>query len=423
MNLKVWSRFLLLCAACLICMQGLCLAGNGNWVEFYRTGNSSEVYYVNSDSAKVIEWNGRKYLEARIVQKINALPGNVQEEITVAFDIDNRKCVELQIIHNDRGYRMELERHNISEIAGNGSMMDTWHFEFLDWSEHNLPSLINEIHAFNHSASGANTDVTGPRSSTPIDPAPGVGKQPGDSIAKKPEINGGDIPERNPNARPGAIEFLPIGWNKGYVAVWKNPPETLGGEYAIRTGGYIDGRHATDPEGYNFDVIGWDDDGNPNEFLVCYVSGSTHNYSVGGYSFIAKVINHTTVEIHWLEISYKEWERKKNNPANEATPSPIPKQASPECPYPTETYELQWVPANILEPLDGNGVDMKQPYLFVSDHYFYKQKDTYPNDIGGYLKHSLGGPALEALIAFYEAGGEVEDYPADAGGVGNKIGG
>ena len=103
---KVWTRFFLLCLTCMICMQGLCLAGNGSWVEFYRSSDGGSIYFVDTGSIKTVEWSGRKYLEALFIQDIIALPIKVQEEISVVFDIEQPKCVELQIVHIDRGYRM-----------------------------------------------------------------------------------------------------------------------------------------------------------------------------------------------------------------------------------------------------------------------------------------------------------------------------
>lgn len=232
-----------------------------------------------------------------------------------------------------------------------------------------------------------------------------------------PNVSAGNIPERNANIHPGAVEFRPMGWDEdGFVAIWKNPPGRLGGEYAIRNGNYMNGRHGTDSEGMNFDVIGWDDDGNPNEFLVCSVAGLEL-----GYSCRVKVINHTSVKIDWLETSYQDWKRKRENPASEA-PSPILKTASSECPHPIETYSLQSVGTVRMSELER--VNENFPCLFVSEYGFYQVNVSYQNwpKTEGYLNHVFYGPMAEALIAFWEAGGEVEDYPADTGNIVYELG-
>ena len=208
---QVWSRIFILCMACMISMSGLCLAGS--WAEFYRSSDGGSIYFVDTGSIKTVEWSGRKYLEALFIQDIIALPIKVQEEISVVFDIDNQKCVELQTVHIDRGYRMELERHHISEIAGNGSMMDDWHYAFLDWIGQNRPSLVNEIQTYNQSSSGGKTDVTGPRNSTPMDPAPGVDRQPG--LEEEPR----NTPQSNysPAAEKQIPENAPHWGNSSYA--------------------------------------------------------------------------------------------------------------------------------------------------------------------------------------------------------------
>ena len=234
-----------------------------------------------------------------------------------------------------------------------------------------------------------------------------------------PNVSAGDdMPNRSANIRPGAVEFRPMGWDEnGFVAIWRNPPGSLWGEYAIRIGDYIEGRRGTDSEGLNFDIEGWDDDGNPNEFLVCYSYGGTS----AAYKCRVKIIDNTTVEIKWLESSYDEWKRKAENRAYEVPP-PILEKQSPECPYPIEIYKLGRVNGIQMSSLER--VNEEYPYLFQSQYGFYQRKDSWRQDplIAGYLNHSFLGPMAEALIAFWEAGGEVEAFPADASDIVYVIG-
>lgn len=115
----------------------------------------------------------------------------------MVFDIENQKCVELQIVHIDRGYRMELERHHISEIAATDSTMDEWYYEFLKWSEQNLPAVISEIRTFNQSEQPAPMTDVARASNTPTDT---------ETIP--------DVPA-NYSAGQGGIDFVPFGYKKG----------------------------------------------------------------------------------------------------------------------------------------------------------------------------------------------------------------
>ena len=69
---KVWSRIFLLCMACMICMSGLCLAKEEeekeNWVQYYYK-DSNNILYVDTNSIKVREYEGRKYLDVKVRAK------------------------------------------------------------------------------------------------------------------------------------------------------------------------------------------------------------------------------------------------------------------------------------------------------------------------------------------------------------------
>ena len=87
---NAWRRIFLLCAACMICMCGLCLAKDGgNLVEAFQLG--SNIYYVDSSSVKTHQWSGRKYLEIEFFEKY----GNWNTYNLAAIDIEKRKGVIL----------------------------------------------------------------------------------------------------------------------------------------------------------------------------------------------------------------------------------------------------------------------------------------------------------------------------------------
>ena len=94
MNLKVWPRIFMLCAACVIYMQGGCLAGNGNWVEYYRAG--CDVFLANADLVEAREWNGRKYLAVTILHKNESDKRPFQRELLLVIDVENRKGITLK---------------------------------------------------------------------------------------------------------------------------------------------------------------------------------------------------------------------------------------------------------------------------------------------------------------------------------------
>lgn len=175
---KVWSRIFLLCMACMICMSGLCLAKEDeekeNWVRYYYK-DSNNIFYVDTNSIKVREYEGRKYLDVKVRAK-----GEQEEwyyivtrtvEVTYAkwhkvFDIENRKVLNLEW---DNKYSTPKKgTRDISELGERGWDLHKYLFDeqLVSWVEQNYPSVINEIRAHNQSLPGAKTDVTGAANAT-----------------------------------------------------------------------------------------------------------------------------------------------------------------------------------------------------------------------------------------------------------------
>lgn len=264
-----------------------------------------------------------------------------------------------------------------------------------------------------------------PPATQPTPDTPNATRSQGDAW----EDIGDDIPPRNESVRPGAVEFLPIGWSQGFVAIWKSRPGSLGGEYSMRVGGFIDGRHTTEIEGFNFDVIGYDENEKPNKFRLCYTQdGRPH-----GYAYLITVENLKTITVERLAYDgtgLEEWGRKRDNPAYEV-PIPPVEQQSPACPYPKETYILARIKESERHRLTEKawGSKLWPEYLFVSENAEQYGLDGYTcTDSWGststkacYLSPNFSGPMAEALIAFWETDGEVEDYPSDAGDVAFEI--
>ena len=103
---KFW--LFLLCMACMICMGGLCMAKeNGeNWVRYYRSD-----YYtckVDTNSIKVREHNGRKYLEASIKYD--------RSKMLLALDIENQWYIILEGYNHVTGKKRTLIRLHFPAI-------------------------------------------------------------------------------------------------------------------------------------------------------------------------------------------------------------------------------------------------------------------------------------------------------------------
>ena len=190
---KIWSRIFLLCMACMICMCGLCLAGNGNWVTFVEFDNLR--WTINPSSIKVHEWNGRKFLELRARME---LP--IQIEYLMAIDVETRQAVDLE--SKSFSSIPEMEHNNpymtswsdISEIV-NGQKKEYFHDTCFKRAKDYRPDLIKEIREHNKTAPSLEslrnappekTDAKGAThgilSDSAPQPAPGTQAQPGGNV-------------------------------------------------------------------------------------------------------------------------------------------------------------------------------------------------------------------------------------------------
>ena len=82
-------------------MSGLCLAGNGNWVRYFQDSNN--IYYVNTNSIKVLEYRGRKYLEVKAKAEEGEVKGHViWDKYHFLFDVENQKFIILKVENKKR---------------------------------------------------------------------------------------------------------------------------------------------------------------------------------------------------------------------------------------------------------------------------------------------------------------------------------
>ena len=195
---KAWSTIFLLCMACTICMSGLCLAKDGNWIKYHN--HDSSKYYVNPSSLKAREYEGRKYLEANV-----DISGT---QMLLALDIENGKYIVLEGHNHVTGKTTKTDISQMSQQSPTFSGIPIYD-KLIHWVEKNRPDVINEIRTHNRTAPPlpaapkGKTDVSGPRSNTPIDPAPGVDRQPGteDQPGGNVDVTGA-APSPNPVGAP-----------------------------------------------------------------------------------------------------------------------------------------------------------------------------------------------------------------------------
>ena len=159
---KILGRVVLLCLACVLCMQGLCLAEEeedkkDNWVEYFYS-NDSNIFFVDTNFIKVREYNGRKYLEASLRRKekyfetIPFIGGGFWNQKTTAkwhclIDIGQGKNISLE--WEDKTTKPSKGADPISAIT-NGANLSEAIKRLLEWTESNYPALIDEIMQYNH---------------------------------------------------------------------------------------------------------------------------------------------------------------------------------------------------------------------------------------------------------------------------------
>ncbi len=157
---KTWQRFFLLCVACMICMSGLCLAKDGNWIKYHN--HDSSKYYVDPSSLKAREYEGRKYLEANV-----DIGGS---QMLIVLDIENQKYIVLEGHNHLTGKTTNTDISQMSQQSPTFSGIPIYE-KLIRWVEKNRPDVINEIRTNNltapplpsapQSAPGAKTSTTG----------------------------------------------------------------------------------------------------------------------------------------------------------------------------------------------------------------------------------------------------------------------
>lgn len=159
---KAGRMIFLLCVALIVCMQGLCLAADGNWVRYYQDAN--EIYYVDTNSIKTLEYKGRKYLEVKgRTEEKRGEDYVVWAKWHLLFDVENQKVCPLKFENKKTN---SIDGIDISQMHVYGNTCPTdfiaYTFQLMEWVERNYPSVIDEIRTFNRSGQSAGTtNVTG----------------------------------------------------------------------------------------------------------------------------------------------------------------------------------------------------------------------------------------------------------------------
>lgn len=156
---KAGRMIFLLCVALIVCMQGLCLAADGNWVRYYQDAN--EIYYVDTNSIKTLEYKGRKYLEVKgRTEEKRGEDYVVWAKWHLLFDVENQKVCPLKFENKKTN---SIDGIDISQMHVYGNTCPTdfiaYTFQLMEWVERNYPSVIDEIRTFNRSGQSA-TNVT-----------------------------------------------------------------------------------------------------------------------------------------------------------------------------------------------------------------------------------------------------------------------
>lgn len=265
--------------------------------------------------------------------------------------------------------------------------------------------------------------------------------------------NGAGYPSAAGGTGSGRIEFIPRGHEKderpSSVAIWKTRPSPYHHkEYNISFVLYFERDERTPsreyhegvlracfPDTYFFDVVGYDDEGKPNTFLI---NAGGEDTDVYGYVCRLTVLDHDNVKIEWLNTCENEWERKRHNPSY-PEPAPVVREPSRECSHPVEIYTFRNITGSELNFLRQMNSVIKRESGFMSEYGIYPgYLEVHDNDKISF-EHSFGGSTYwngclgeggydafdyvaDALIAFWENGGEVELYPEGSGSVATGLG-
>lgn len=152
---KKWLWSIILCVFCVVCLLGNCgaAAKNENWVRFY--GDDWDDYCVDVNSLKITEYNGRKYLDARMKYKVTR-DKMVYKRVTTygewhaLYDIGRSRYTYLEYFND--AWKPKRGRTDISSI-NNGWAIDWMGKRLVEWVASNHPEIIDEIMEFNQDKS------------------------------------------------------------------------------------------------------------------------------------------------------------------------------------------------------------------------------------------------------------------------------
>lgn len=159
---KKWLWSIMICVFCVVCLLGNCgaAAKNENWVSFIRFGDTT--YSVDADSLKTTEYNGRKYLDARIKcqtvwDKVVYKRVTTDGEWHALYDIgkseatyikdDKKKAKHSGFMIYSQGKRIVVPITNYRET------IDSKGKRLVEWVASNHPEIIDEIMEFNQDKS------------------------------------------------------------------------------------------------------------------------------------------------------------------------------------------------------------------------------------------------------------------------------
>ncbi len=222
---KVWSRIFILCMACMICMSGLCLAkiAPDEVLTGINTANTTINGLVGEKPVYInfwASWCDPCVGEMRAIAAMYQKYGDRVRFAAVSIDDEAGKAPafvrsngltfpvymgDSQKISTD--YQMDAIPRSVF-IGTDGNILE----------EHVGAMTEQELDRFlarNLTAPTPKTDVTGPRNSTPMDPAPGVDRQPGTQEPPAPR----NTPQSNysPAAEKQIPENAPHWGNSSYA--------------------------------------------------------------------------------------------------------------------------------------------------------------------------------------------------------------
>ncbi len=349
---KAWQRIFLLCVACMICMCGLCFAGNEKWMNYNYYGTPVYSFYVDANSITTCEYEGRKYLDIILKCEKHNGPVTIYHDL---FDVENQTMCVLEAKNEAKEGWSDYDYSKIIRIPYPVS-----NYEYLEklltWVEQNRPDVINEIRTFNQSA---------PQPSPELPGAPNDRRSSGDlrSLIYVPR-----------QSQTATLAFSQYDW-EGLAEVYRNPYKD-GGEYVI-INTYIaeDGKTCFSPYRNGFDYIpdDPDDPGAGGEFL--FTGGYMREDELDRYYMRARVEGET-IKVEWLI-----GDRQSG-----------PQRREKDVLYPEDTYGLQPVTDAILDK--GFFSIKNMSYRFVSNRGIYKDDRCVLND--DYA------PAITTMFAFLD---------------------